>query len=198
MMGPDGGVVVRAGSERDARVAARLHADEIAEGFLSSLGPRFLQLLYRRVVRSGGSFLLVAEEGDAIVGHAAATEDVPRLYREFLRHEGVAAGAVAAPRLVRRWRSALETLRYPAVHEDLPKAELLAVAVSSRSRGRGVGRALVAAANEELVRRGVRDARVVVANTNTAALRLYTSSGFCPSAEIRVHPDRPSQVLTWC
>jgi ribosomal protein S18 acetylase RimI-like enzyme len=197
-MHQDGGVVVRAGSERDAQVAARLHADEITEGFLSSLGPLFLELLYRRVVRSGDSFLLVAEQGDGIVGHAAATEDVPRLYREFLRHEGVAAGVVAAPRLLRRWRSVLETLRYPAVQGHLPKAELLAVAVSSRSRGRGVGRALVTGANQELLRRGVRDARVVVATANTAALRLYMSSGFCPAAEIHVHPDRPSQVLTWC
>ena len=177
--------------------AARLHSEQIGEGFLSSLGPRFLARLYRRVVRWPRSFLLVAEEDGVVVGHAAATEDVGQLYRQFLRHDGLVAGVVAAPRLLLRWRTALETLRYPGGHDDLPPAELLAVAVSSDFRGRGIGKALVTAANDELARRGVGDARVVVAAHNQPALALYRSSGYRPAATTRVHASTASEVLTW-
>jgi ribosomal protein S18 acetylase RimI-like enzyme len=190
-------LIIRAGVDADAEQAARLHAEQIAEGFLSSLGPRFLRLLYRRVARWPRSFLVVADEGGTVVGHAAATEDVRGLYRQFLLHDGVLAAAVAAPRLARRWRSVLETLRYPSSQAQLPSAELLAVAVASQLRGRGIGRALVNAANDELARRGVSDARVVVAAANAPALALYRSSGFRPASSIEVHADTRSQVLTW-
>ena len=191
-------MTVRPGLRGDAPAAARLHAGQIGEGFLSSLGPRFLTLLYRRIVAWPGSFLLVAEEEGTVVGHAAATEDVIGLYRQFVVHDGLVAGVVAAPHLVRRWRSVLETARYPSAQAELPSAELLAVAVDSGWRGRGIGRALVLAANEELSGRGVRDARVVVGGSNAAALALYRSSGFRPSATIQVHSDARSEVLTWC
>ncbi len=190
-------MIIRTGTEQDARTAARLHAEEITEGFLSTMGPRFLTLLYRRVVRWPRSFLLVAEHDGSLVGYAAATEDVGRLYRQFLLKDGLPAVAAVAPRLVRRWHSALETLRYPTAHQELPSAELLAVAVASAARGRGIGRALVAAANAELARRGVDDARVVVAAENGPAIALYRSSGFHPAASVRVHGNRRSEVLTW-
>lgn len=190
-------MIVRPGLERDAPAAARLHAEQIGEGFLSSLGPRFLTRLYRRIVRWPRAFLLVADEDGVVVGHAAATEDVGRLYRQFVLRDGLVAGAVAAPRLARRWRPVLETLRYASAHDQLPSAELLAVAVAAGSRGQGVGRALVTAANEELVRRGVDDARVVVAAANAPALALYRSAGFSPAASIRVHSGNSSEVLTW-
>jgi ribosomal protein S18 acetylase RimI-like enzyme len=190
-------VTVRPGLEADAPAAARLHAGQIAEGFLSSLGPGFLTLLYRRIVRWPRSFLLVAEVDGTVVGQAAATEDVGGLYRQFLVRDGLRAGAVAAPRLLRRWRSTLETLRYPSGEGDLPPAELLAVAVDTGWQGQGIGRTLVAAANEELARRGVTNARVVVGASNAPALALYRATGFRPSASIQVHANAKSEVLTW-
>jgi ribosomal protein S18 acetylase RimI-like enzyme len=191
-------MIIRPGVKADVAAAAGLHADQIREGFLSSLGPWFLILLYRRIVAWPRSFLVVAEEDGVVVGQAAATEDLGGLYRQFLLRDGAIAGVLAAPKLARQWRSVLETARYPSTHDDLPAAELLAVAVDAGARGRGIGRALVLAANAELGRRGVDDARVVVAASNAPALGLYRSSGFRPSATIEVHADTRSQVLTWC
>ena len=190
-------MTIRPGTRADAGAAARLHADQIGEGFLSSLGPRFLTLLYRRIVTWPRSFLLVAEEDGTVVGQVAAAEDVGGLYRQFLVRDGLVAGVVAAPHLLRSWRSTLETLRYPSAEGDLPAAELLAVAVDSGWQGRGIGKALVIAANEELARRGVANARVVCAASNAPALGLYRSSGFRSAATIQLHADTRSEVLTW-
>jgi ribosomal protein S18 acetylase RimI-like enzyme len=190
---------VRPGTEADARVAAALHASEISEGFLPSLGRPFLARLYCRIVREPGSFLLVAHDGDAIVGFVAGSERVRDLYRSFLLHDGAAATLAALPRVARSWRRVLETLRYPAGgHErDLPAAELLSIAVAPAARGHGAGRQLVVALTAEFARRGVAAVRVVVGADNEAAIGLYESCGFTRAARTEVHRGTPSQVLTW-
>jgi ribosomal protein S18 acetylase RimI-like enzyme len=189
--------VVRPGTDDDVARAAELHTARITEGFLPTLGPRFLRRLYRRIVRSPDAFLLVAVDDGAVVGFVAGATDVGRLYRAFLVRDSVVAGAVAAPRLVRSAPRVLETLRYPATAGELPPAEILAVAVDESCTGRGIGAALVAEATAELRRRGVDAAKVVAGADNAPALRLYEAAGFAPHHRIAVHRDTPSEVLVW-
>jgi ribosomal protein S18 acetylase RimI-like enzyme len=195
---------VRRGTESDAAVAAELHASEISEGFLPSLGRPFLTRLYRRIVRSPGSFLLVAYDDGKTVGFIAGSDDVRRLYRSFLLRDGAIATLTSLPRIARSWRRVLETLRYPGgegtdepEQPELPRAELLAVAVAPEAQGRGLGLRLVEALTTEFTRRGVDAVRVVVGSGNDRAIRLYERSGFTTAARVEVHKGTPSQVLTW-
>jgi ribosomal protein S18 acetylase RimI-like enzyme len=188
---------VRVGTETDVGLAATMHASEISEGFLPSLGHPFLARLYRRVVRSPRSFLFVADDDGRAVGFVAGSEDVGALYRAFLVHDGVPAAVRALPRIVRSSRRVFETLRYPAGGTDLPRAELLAIAVAPDARSRGVGHALVEAFTAELRLRNVDGARVVVAADNERAVRMYEACGFKPATRIEVHEGTASQVLTW-
>jgi ribosomal protein S18 acetylase RimI-like enzyme len=190
--------VIRAATMDDAPAMARLHATEIEEGFLPTLGPRFLTLLYRRIIRSPSSFAFVADRGDGAVGFAAGTESLRALYRAFLLRDGAVAVVLCGPRLARSWRRAWETLRYPA-HEpaDLPAAELIAIAVGRDDRGSGLGRRLVDAITSEFSRRGVAAARVVAGVENAPALRLYRACGFRPAATLQVHKGTASEVMTW-
>jgi ribosomal protein S18 acetylase RimI-like enzyme len=190
--------MIRAGTLNDTRRAAQLHASSITEGFLPRLGPRFLERLYRCVVKDNHSFLLVSEDGGRVVAMIAGTEDVHALYKRFLRRDGVLAAVVAAPRVLRHARSVYETLRYGGSSTDeLPPAELLAIAVEDAARGNGLGRALVDALNAEFARRGTPSSKVVVGAGNDAALRLYRASGYRDASTMEVHRDIPSQVLVW-
>jgi ribosomal protein S18 acetylase RimI-like enzyme len=198
-------VTVRLAGVDDAPRLAELHATRMTEGFLSALGPRFLRILYRRVVASPDAFALVAEapiDGTtAVVGFAAATLDVGDLYRRFALHDGVIAGIAAAPQLARSWRKVLETLRYPAsagaALGAVPDAEILSVAVDPRATGLGIGTQVVDAATAELARRGVGAAKVVTGADNVAALALYARCGFVRRGQIAVHEGTPSEVLVW-
>lgn len=189
--------MIRAATAADVRAIARLHASEISEGFLASLGPAFLARLYRRVVRHDGSLLLVAGDGGAVSGFAAATEDTGALYRSFLVRDGLVAAVVAGPRLLLAGRRVLETLRYPRQAGAGGQAELLAVAVAPDARGRGLGRALVEAATAQLRQRGSGTVRVVTASHNRGALALYGACGFRPAARLSVHRGTTSEVLQW-
>jgi ribosomal protein S18 acetylase RimI-like enzyme len=194
-------VNLRTAQPRDARRVAELHADRISEGFLSTLGPTFLRRLYRRAVRSPDAFVLVAiddaPDGAPVVGFVAGAHDLQRFYRSFLVRDGLVVAAVAAPRLIRSFRRVLETLRYPASSDELPRAEVLAVAVDRGCTGRGIGHRLVGAATNEFRAHGVPAVKVVAGSANQPALRLYEGCGFARRRTIAVHGDAPSEVLVW-
>ena len=191
-------VEIRAATEADLPTVASLHAERIGEGFLSSLGPGFLRRLYRRVLRTDDGFVLVAcDAGGAPIGFVAGVGSVGALYRGFLLHDGVVAGALAAPKLVRAVPRVVETLRYPSTTGDLPDAEILAVAVAGSAAGRGVGTALVGAAIAAFASRGVTTAKVVTTADNAPALAMYRACGFATAAGVEIHPGRASEVLVW-
>jgi ribosomal protein S18 acetylase RimI-like enzyme len=183
----------------DATSIARLHMDRLPHGFLPTLGFRALKRLYRHLVRSDQAFVLVADDDEGVVGYVAVAEDTRRVYREFLRHDGVVAALVAAPAALRAPRRVWETVRYGgrADHEGLPAAEILAIAVSERARGEGVARRLVDAALEELRHRQIDTARVVTATGNTRARRVYERAGFRRQRLIEVHRGIQQEVLVW-
>lgn len=190
-------VTVRAGTSSDARLAAQLHAGQISDGFLSSLGPRFLELLYRRVCASEGSFLLIAESEGSRVGFLAGSASVGRLYRDFVLRDGMTALFRVAPRLLARWRRAVETLGHGRGEEAGAGMELLAVAVDPAWQGKGAGIALVEAFLEEAGHHDPASARVVVGESNHAAVSLYRRSGFVVDRRFKMHRGTGSFLMTW-
>ena len=198
---PTGGddPTIRSGSVPDAPAVARLHAGQITEGFLSFLGPGFLARLYRRIVRSPDSFLLVAEGEGAVVGFIAGTADVGRLYRTFLWRDGPAAAIGVAGPLLRSWRRVIETLRHGsgdgAGRGD--GVELLAVAVDPAWQGRGIGGGLVAAFLERVEETPAGEAYVVVAGDNVAAIALYRRAGFEAGESFELHRGTASLLMQW-
>jgi ribosomal protein S18 acetylase RimI-like enzyme len=194
-------VIIRTAGSADLGAVAALHADRIGEGFLSRLGPAFLRRLYRRVLHSSDGFVLVATDpavsGPRVIGFVAGIGSVGALYRRFVVRDGLVAGTLAAPRLVRSVPRVVETLRYPAATGDLPAAEILAVAVAATAAGAGIGRALVDAATAAFTERGVTTAKVVTTADNGAALAMYRACGFASAVSVQVHVGRASEVLVW-
>ena len=190
------GVVLRSGTEDDAAAAAALHAGQITEGFLTFLGARFLRRLYRRVTRTPGSFLLIAETEGATVGFLAGSTDVAALYRSFVRRDGAAAVVACGGRLLRSPGRVIETLRHGTGRAG-EGAELLAVAVDPSVRGRGAGTLLVEGFLTEIRGRRQDAAHVVVAADNDAAAALYRRAGFRTVERFEMHHGTESLLMQW-
>jgi ribosomal protein S18 acetylase RimI-like enzyme len=192
-------LTIRPGSETDAPAVASLHAGQIAEGFLSFLGPGFLARLYRRIVRSAESFLLVAESEGRVVGFIAGTADVAGLYRTFLWRDGPGAALGVAGRLLRSWRRVIETLRHGS-GDGVGRGvgvELLAIAVDPGCQGRGVGGALVGAFLTRVQADRGGAAYVVVAADNAGAIALYRRAGFEAGDPFELHRGTASLLMQW-
>jgi ribosomal protein S18 acetylase RimI-like enzyme len=185
---------------------AALHAERIAEGFLVTLGPSFLERLYGRIAVSRHAFALVADarderfpgEGPRVDGFVAVAESTHALYREFILHDGLLGGLAAARGIVRAPRAVWETLRYGLRGGAAPgTAEILATAVASERSGQGIATALVREAVDELRRRGIGAAHVVTAAGNDAAVRAYEHGGFRADGHRVVHRGVAQQLLVW-
>lgn len=198
MTAPDPAVGPRRASTADVGAISALHARCIGEGFLVTLGPRFLRRLYGRVVASPRAFAFVVDGPSGICGYVACAIDTGAFYREFAVRDGLLAGAVALPRFVRAPRHVWETWRYGArADSSTAAAEVLALAVAPEARGRRIGNALVAAAVGELRGRGVQSARVVTVTGNMPAIRAYEHAGFRRSGSDEVHRGVRQEVLKW-
>lgn len=187
---------IRLGGVGDVPVVARLHAGQISEGFLASLGPRFLERLYRRMCRSEGSFVLVADDGGRVVGFVAGSVATRQLFSTFVVRDGPFAALRSPGQLLSSWRRVRETLRHGrAGDEQRAEGELLAIAVDPRCRRGGVGARLVQALLEETARRSAASVDVVVGAGNQAAIALYRHAGFVPVRHFELHPGTTSLVL---
>ncbi len=187
-------MVLRLGTVADAKTAAVLHASQIDEGFLASLGSRFLNRLYRRMPRVPGSFLLLLENNEGAVGFLAGSVEVGRLYRTFLLRDGALGAVDCAGRLVRSPRRVLETLRH-GTSDNAGEAELLAIAVDPAARGLGGGRMLVEEFLKEIARRGRSTADVIVASQNESAIALYRRTGFAVVERFELHRGSESLLM---
>lgn len=191
--------VLRPATADDGPAVGALHAEQIPGGFLALLGPDFLARLYRRITRSNGSFLLVADADGSVAGFIAGSSDVRSLYREFVVHDGPAAVLGAARRLLGSWRRALETLRHgaPGTTGTGRGTELLAVAVDPAWQGRRIGARLVDTFLARVHADGGRAAYVVVAADNVAAVGLYRSAGFTEVGDFELHAGTTSLLMQW-
>ena len=198
MTAPEPAAGLRRAGLADVEAISALHAGCIAEGFLATLGPRFLRRLYRRVVLSPRAFALVADSPSGVCGYVAGAVDTGAFYREFVTRDAVIAGLTALPGIVRSPRHVWETWRYGARAEaGDAAAEILALAVAPSARGQHLGGALAAAAVAEFEQRGVASARVVTATGNISAVRAYEVAGFHRSGSDEVHRGVTQEVLTW-
>jgi len=211
---------VRFATGRDVPAVAALHSAAISEGFLSTLGDRFLTRLYSRIVESSHGFLLVVDgppradgltslDGStaSLAGFVAGSAEVGRLYREFLWRDGLSIALSSGVKLMASLPRVVENLRYGAREHPIrvgsappaeplgPENELLALAVDGAARGRGTGAALVEAFLASAAGMGSASARVVVGSENDAALALYAHAGFVESARLELHSGTESLLM---
>lgn len=187
------------------KAAVGLHREQLAGGFMTSLGPRFLLEVFRNIARSRHGVALLAVEnqsGEARVhGFLLGATDTSGLYRDFLLRHGLKAALFAVPRLVRpaAIKKVLETLRYPGQEADFrtPDAELLDLAVSDEAKGTGLAQELFRNFVAELRRRGYPAFRVTTGGSLKRAHGFYEKQGAVRVGTLEIHEGQPTVVYVY-
>jgi ribosomal protein S18 acetylase RimI-like enzyme len=172
----------------DIRVAnsmARLHMAAFPGFFITSLGHRFVCLLYLGFMSQPDGICLVAEEGSEVVGFAVGTSAPPSFFRKLLLGRSLRFAFAAIPGLLRNplfvMRKCFGALFYTGESpKDIPAATLLSsLAVSPSAQNRGMGTSLVKAFAEEADRRGASAIYLLTDKTdNERANSFYRGCGF--------------------
>lgn len=188
-------------SDDDFRQLARLHREEIRDGFLSSLGEGFLSRLYQSLSMDANVYTVIARRNGEIIGYLCAAATIAGVYRQFLLRNAWRVAPLLLPRLcsIATLRRVAETLLYPArtSRSDLPGPEILNFCVSSRAQRCGVGRRLFQALCDEFTRRKVRQVRIVTGQAQISAQRFYESLGAVKVSEVEVHKTVRSVVYVY-
>lgn len=184
--------------EQTLREVAKLHASCIDKGFLSSLGPRFLTVLYRAIDRSDAAVLIVETDNTGVIGFVSGGRGMGPIYRQMLRDWPKMllslAPVVIRPRKV--W-GVVEILRRGDgrnINLDTPPWELFSIAVAPASRGSGVAERLYSALCRHLKTQGVSAFCIVVGDALRPAKRFYTRLGAEPVSKFCVHGKIPSTI----
>lgn len=169
----------------DTGSIAQLHEVAFPGFFLTSLGPRFLRLLYRGFVTVDGGICIVAENKGELIGLVAGTTRPVSFFGTLVKKRGWSFALAAVPGLLRNpvfvVHKCFGALFYRG---EKPKAMLEAALLSSLAvspdwSGRGVGQQLVAAFCNELGRRGVESVYLTTdASGNDSVNRFYEKCGF--------------------
>lgn len=177
--------VLHTATDDDLAWVCSLHAAAFPGFFLTSLGPRFLHLLYAGFANETNGICITAEEKGVIIGFAAGTSAPDAFFTRLLRQQGWRFAVAAIPGLLRNpgfvTRKCLGALFYSGEQPTgLSNAALLSsLAVSSAYEGKGVGQQLIHAFAKEARRQGCSTLYLTTDEAdNNRVNRFYAKCGF--------------------
>lgn len=185
--------------DRDTwKQVARLHAENLDQGFLATLGPRFLTLMYQAIDECENAVLLVETRDDGVIGFVTGAGRMGPIYRRMLRHWPRLFLALL-PSLLnpRRFWRILEILFYTreAGHDEtVPAYELLSIAVDPSVRGQGVSESLYRRLISRCRESDIPAFKIVVGENLVPAHRFYQRMGARVVGETEVHGGERSLV----
>lgn len=180
------------------RQLAVIHCEQIAGGFLTKLGPEFLNRLYRAVVASPEAVVIVARRDDVVAGFIAGSTSTRSVYRTFLRKQAWRSLPQLVPVLLRptNFHRLWETWRYPTkpTRTNLPAAEILNFCIAAPFQRHGIGKRLFAELVQEFKQRRVPAFKIVTGGNQSSAHAFYESVGAHLVDRIEVHRGARSLV----
>ncbi len=185
-------------AKNDVSEIAKIHEEEIKEGFLSSLKTAFLRKFYEAIVDSKDSFCIVAREGNIVTGFVSGVADINIFYNYFFKNYFFILIPVFLPKIFdfNIIKKVVENIFYPKKTKNFPSAELLTMAVKREFQGKGTGSHLLQRFVSEMEKRQIKIFKVLVGK-EMDALNFYKKNGFQQIEEINLHGDESSIVLIY-
>jgi len=180
------------------RAVARIHAASINQGFLPTLGERFLALLYEAIDSDPNSALFIEQVNGEVVGFITGGRGMGTIYRQMFKR-WLRLLVALLPTLLNfaKLKRVLEIVWYSRKQKPVPgcpRAELFSIAVLERARGSGVAQRLYQELATRFLKAG-EDAFCIVVGENLApAHRFYQRMGAAPMAQITVHQGHVSTL----
>jgi ribosomal protein S18 acetylase RimI-like enzyme len=193
-------ILILPADKKNCSEAAEIHLKEIKKGFLNKLGKNFLNIFYEAIAFSPFSFLIVAKDGNSAVGFISGCIESKKFYGYFVKKYFFSIFLVIFLKILNPKIAIkiLETIRYSkGDKENIPKAELLTIAVSEKFQGRGIARELFNGFLSEMRKRGVKEFKVVVGENLTKPVNFYEKQGFIFSSYIYLHKNMRSKIYTY-
>lgn len=183
----------------DAFQIAKIHKAEINKGFLSTLSVSFLKNLYLSIIDSDVNFCVVAKENNEVIGFISGVSDLDKFYSNFFKKYFFQSFFI----LFKKFFSisfiikAFETLFYPIKESELPKAELLTMAVKNQFHGQGIASNMFSEFVVEMKNKNTKLFKVLVGEELKPAIGFYEKMGFKFLKNTKVHGNKNSRIYIY-
>lgn len=182
-------------TRQDYNEVAQLHINSIDQGFLSTLGVRFLALMYHAMDEAETAILIIEKEDDKVVGFVSGGTGMGAIYKGMFKRFPALCMALAptlfSPKKI--WRI-IEILRHKSDAATLPSWELFSIAVSADMRGGDVARRLYDRLKSTVQARGGDSFQITVGEQLLPAHKFYQKMGAKKRTTISVHGDAKSVI----
>lgn len=182
-------MIIRLLEPKDASQIAKIHRQAIHAGFMASLSPAFLESFYKVIPRSKNAFGFVGEKEGVVCGFICVAKDTKKLFKELILKWGIVLG-LPLLRYVFNFsvvKKIFNSLFYNKVVKELPKAEILSVAVDVNVQGQNLGSKLMAVTIQELKNQQVLQIKVLTDADNKGSNLYYKKHGFVLSGKVSRH-----------
>lgn len=180
--------------EIDALVV--IHTSAFPEFFLTQLGRRFLRLYYSSVLSHPEGILLGYYEEDRLTGFCAATINSNGFNKRLIKFHFFAfvieTFILLLTNIKALKRLYLNLSKSDSTNTDKGEyAELLSIGVDRKHQGKGIGKQLLMALEEEVKQRGGRKLSLTTdCHNNKQAVSFYRSMGYRVFYDFMAYPDR--------
>lgn len=197
--------MIRPAIKSDVLSIAQLHRKTLTSSFLAKLGIGFLNSLYVFLIKK--ELVILYAEDENIKGFVSFSANSSGMMKRFLVTCPVCVFKLlgillTSPLLLKRF---FETFIAPFKSKTtesstgkvlLPDAELLSISVDPNSQQSGIGKQLLTALEEQLIKKGIRNYKVIAGVSLESANRFYLKNGFVLASQIKIHGEQQSKVYT--
>jgi ribosomal protein S18 acetylase RimI-like enzyme len=178
---------------------ASLHRNNIGQGFLSTLGGQFLSYLYKAVRGCQSGILIIAIDNNSVIGFVAGTTDLKSIYKLLIKKYKFQVLIKIIPHIlsIENIKKLSDTILYSNQSDtksNLPKSELLSIAIDQNFRGKTAASLLFSQLNDEFKKRQVKQFKIVVGSDLKRARSFYKKMGAVELSQIEIHSGSQSSV----
>ena len=177
---------------------AQLHCEHIDQGFLATLGPSFLTLLYEAIDKDKSSVLIAKEVNGKVVGFVSGAVSLRPIYKQLLyRPFSLFIALISCFLSLSKLLKIIEVLRISKnnpVLKGLPRHELLTIVVDPSCQGQGHAEDLFQSLCSYFEAVNVMNFKIVVGGKLARANAFYLKMGCVVAGEIEVHKGKHSLV----
>ncbi len=178
---------------------SQIHLKEINLGFLSSLGESFLALMYECIDGSDKSTLIIVKKNKKIVGFVSGTYSIRSIYIQFLlrfyRLFIILLPFIFFPSKLSKMLDILFFSKKFKNKLNLPKSELLSLAVSKSYQGKGFATSLYKKLIKFFREEKIDEFKIIAGDSLKSAHKFYTHMGAKSIGTIEVHSGSLSTIF---
>lgn len=180
------------------KMVAHLHCSYINKGFLSTLGPSFLALLYEAIDKNKSSVLIAKEVNGEVIGFVSGASSLRPIFKQLLyRPFSLFASLLGCLFSLSKLLKIIEIVfigKNNPILSELPQHELLTIVVNPLHQGHGYAEDLFVSLCNHYKKRNVKNFKIVVGADLLRAHAFYRKMGCNVAGEIEVHKGNNSLV----